>query len=53
MKKLVFVTNNLETGGVQISLLNLIKEIHDDYEITVFSFVLKDEYEKLLPEIYS
>lgn len=50
MKKLVFVTNNLETGGVQISLLNLIKEIHDDYEITVFSFVLKDEYEKLLPE---
>ena len=50
MKKILFVINNLETGGVQISLLNLIKELHNDFEITVFSFILKDEYRKLLPE---
>ena len=49
MKKILFVTNNLETGGVQISLLNLIKEIHNDIDVTVCSFVLKDSYKKLLP----
>ena len=50
MKKIVFVTNNLETGGVQISLLNLIKEIHSDFDITVLSLALKEDYKQLLPE---
>lgn len=50
MKKILFVTNNLETGGVQISLLNLIKEIHNDFDITVCSFCLKENYQTLLPE---
>lgn len=42
--------NNLETGGVQVSLLNLIKEIHNIYDVTVLSFVCRDEYRALLPE---
>ncbi len=50
MKKILFVTNNLETGGVQISLLNLIKEIHTDFDITVCSFYLKENYRAMLPE---
>lgn len=50
MKKILFVTNNLETGGVQISLLNLVKEIHNDFDVTVCSFYLKDNYQALLPE---
>ncbi len=50
MKKILFVTNNLETGGVQISLLNLIREIHNDYDVTVCSFYLKENYRALLPD---
>lgn len=50
MKRIVFVTNNMETGGVQISLLNLIKEIHNDFDITVLSLALKEEYKNLLPQ---
>ncbi len=50
MKKIVFVTNNLQIGGVQISLLNLIKEIHNDFDVTVLSFFCKDEYKELLPD---
>lgn len=50
MKKILFVINNLETGGVQISLQNLLREIHNYYDITVLSFFCKDEYRKLIPE---
>lgn len=50
MKKIIFVINNLQTGGVQISLLNLLKEIHNDYDVTVLSFYYKDEYRNLIPD---
>lgn len=50
MKKIIFVINNLQTGGVQISLLNLLKEIHNDYDVTVLSFYCKEEYKKLIPD---
>ena len=50
MKKILFVINNLQTGGVQISLLNLLKEIHNDYDVTVLSFYYKDEYRNLIPD---
>ncbi|MBO5007459.1 MAG: glycosyltransferase [Clostridia bacterium] len=49
-KKLLFVINNLQTGGVQTSLINLINEIHDKYEITVLSFAFKKEYCDIFPE---
>ena len=50
MKKVVFVINNLEIGGVQISLLNLIREIYNFFDITVLTFYYKKEYELLLPK---
>jgi glycosyltransferase involved in cell wall biosynthesis len=49
MKKIIFVINNLETGGVQSSLINIVKEIHDKYNITVLSFANKPSYQNLLP----
>ncbi len=50
MKKIIFVINNFETGGVQKSLLNLLLEIHDKYEITLLTFFGNDEFEKSLPK---
>lgn len=38
MKNVLFVINNLKIGGVQSSLINLIKAIQNDYNITVLSF---------------
>lgn len=38
MKKIIIVINNLDTGGVQKSLINLINEIKDLYDITLLSF---------------
>ena len=49
MKKIIFVINNLETGGVQKSLLNLLNEIHNDYDITLLTFFGNDYTEKLIP----
>ena len=37
MKKLLIV-NNMHIGGVQKSLLNLLWEIHKDYDITLLLF---------------
>lgn len=49
MQKIIFVINNLETGGVQKSLLNLLYEIHNDYDITLLTFFGNDDTEKLIP----
>lgn len=38
MKKVVFVINNLGTGGVQSSLLNLLAELKGKFHITVLCF---------------
>ena len=38
MKKLLIVNNNMHIGGVQKSLLNLLGEIHKDYDITLLLF---------------
>ena len=38
MKKIIFVINNFNTGGVQSSFLNLIGEIHSKYDISVVCF---------------
>lgn len=40
MKKIIIVNNNLNTGGVQTSLVNFLKEIHDLYDITLLLFNL-------------
>ncbi|MDR3587304.1 MAG: glycosyltransferase [Desulfosporosinus sp.] len=43
-KKLLIVNNNLATGGVQRSLINLLHEIKDTYEVTIFVFSHSGEY---------
>ena len=50
MKKILFVINNLETGGVQKSLLNLLCEIHDKFDVTLLTFFGNNEFEKGLPD---
>ena len=49
MKKIIFVINNLETGGVQKSLFNLLTEIHNKYDVTLLTFFGNDDFEKALP----
>lgn len=50
MKRILFVINNLETGGVQKSLLNLLKEINKLYDVTLLSFFGNAAFEKELPK---
>lgn len=38
MKKILIVNNNLDMGGIQKSLVNLLKEMHGDYDITLLLF---------------
>lgn len=38
MKKILIVNNNLDIGGIQKSLVNLLKEVHEDYDITLLLF---------------
>ena len=38
MKKILIVNNNMDMGGIQKSLVNLLKEIHEDYDITLWVF---------------
>ena len=33
MKKILIVNNNLDVGGIQKSLVNLLCEIHNEYDI--------------------
>ncbi len=48
MKKIIIVNNDLKTGGVQISLLNLLEEIKQLYDITLFVFnCTKNEIERI------
>lgn len=38
MKKILIVNNNLDMGGIQKSLINLLKEIHNKCDITLLLF---------------
>lgn len=50
MKKLIFVNNNMNVGGVQKSLVNLLSEIKDDYDISLLLFSPTGEYMRDIPE---
>lgn len=41
MKKILFITKSMGSGGTEVSLLNLLKKIHNEYDITLA--VLKKE----------
>ena len=38
MKKILIVNNNMDMGGIQKSLVNLVKSLYEDYEITLLLF---------------
>jgi glycosyltransferase involved in cell wall biosynthesis len=48
-KKLLIVNNNLAIGGVQRSLVNLINQIKDKYDVTLFLFFNSGAYAKCIP----
>ena len=49
MKKLIIVNNNMKVGGVQKSLLNLLWELGDGYDITLYLFRSLGAYTGQLP----
>ena len=38
MKKILIVNNNLDIGGIQKALINLLRGISDKYEVTLMLF---------------
>ncbi|MBA9025657.1 glycosyltransferase [Peribacillus huizhouensis] len=48
-KKVLIVNNNLATGGVQRSLVNLINQVKDQYDLTLFIFDYSGDYVNLMP----
>ncbi|WP_454861527.1 glycosyltransferase [Peribacillus frigoritolerans] len=48
-KKVLIVNNNLATGGVQRSLVNLINQVKGQYDLTLFVFDYSGDYVKLIP----
>ena len=49
MKKIIIVNNNMEIGGVQKSLYNLLWNIHDRYDVTLCLFRAEGSYMDQLP----
>lgn len=50
MKKLLFVINNFKTGGIQKSLIELLSQISNDYDITLYATDLIGPYTTQLPQ---
>ena len=48
--KLLFVSNNLHIGGIQKSLVNLLKEIDEKHEVTLFVFYPEGELKEDIPK---
>lgn len=48
-KKLLIVINNMQVGGVQKSLCNLLWAIHDRYEVTLYLFSCRGAYRNDIP----
>lgn len=49
MKKILIVNNNMNVGGVQKSLCNLLWAIHDRYEVTLYLFSCRGQYMGQIP----
>ncbi len=50
MKKILIVNNNMQVGGIQKRLLNLLWAISDQYEVTLFLFSKMGLYADDLPD---
>ena len=49
-QKIIIVNNNLNVGGVQKALVNLLNEIKEKYEVTLFIFSNSGEYKRSIPK---
>ncbi|RKQ15436.1 glycosyltransferase [Ureibacillus endophyticus] len=49
-KKIIIVSNNLASGGIQKALVNLLNEIKDKYEIALFLFSDSGNYSEEIPK---
>lgn len=50
MKSILIINNNMHMGGVQKALLNLLNEIHNDYDISLLLFSPCGELYKYIPD---
>lgn len=50
MKRILIVNNNLDMGGIQKSLVNLVKELHEEYDITLLLFSKSGSLLREIPE---
>lgn len=50
MKRILIVNNNLDMGGIQKSLVNLVKEVHEEYDITLLLFSKSGVFLREIPE---
>lgn len=50
MNKILIVNNNMEVGGIQKSLLNLLKELAEEYDISIAFFSESGELYNSIPE---
>lgn len=50
MKKILIINNNLDMGGIQKSLVNLLKSIHNELDITLLLFSKSGALLKDVPE---
>ena len=50
MKRILIVNNNLDMGGIQKSLVNLVKEVHEEYDITLLLFSKSGSLLREIPE---
>lgn len=48
-QKVIIVSNNLATGGIQKALVNLLNEIKDQYDVTLFLFSDSGDYQNKIP----
>lgn len=49
-KKIIFVNENLKSGGIAKALVNLINEIYTDYDITLLLFAKTGQYLSEIPD---
>ena len=50
MKKILIVNNNLDMGGIQKSLVNLVKEVYKEYDIALLLFSRSGSLLREIPE---
>ena len=50
MKKILFIDKNMDVGGIQTSLINILTELKDDYDVSLLLFSDKGTMKSRIPE---